>query len=73
MRMGSKPTQLMSCGLIADNTDQDDPNKPALGILRCHDFDAIPPEPEKLVDENDEKLLHLVGIGFLWAWNDADK
>jgi hypothetical protein len=63
----------MICGLIADYAGQDDPNKPALGIFRCCDSDAIPPKPEKLIDDDDKKFLHLVRIRFLGAWNNAEK
>lgn len=73
MTMSTEAPELMSCWLVANDTDQNHSDEATFGILSRWNDETCFPQPEQLIDPNSGEALDLVGILFFWARKNALK
>ena len=64
MRVGTKPTDLVSGRLVAEHSYEYNTNTTALWEFWSPHYNAMAPETKKLVHQNPQIELSLVGISF---------
>jgi hypothetical protein len=73
MAVRTKPPKFVGCWLVTNDTDKDDTNKATIWVPWGADANTMLPQPQQLIDNDLQELLHFIRVWLLGSRNDAKK